>query len=259
MLMWHYTSVDVMASIFANERPTLRASNVLHLNDSAELKHGLNALKSLFNNMANNSAEFTQNLLEKMLNDEYDPEIYSFSLSKSKNSLYQWIAYCPPQGGIALGFDLPDILDKQKIGKEELFYLPLPAKPGHGQIPQYGKCHYFREIEQVESDWIEIRAHKDPEVNLLTNAIFYKHEAFHFEHEYRLFFHPTPDNPDCIPIQFNGNKPYVNFHFKREVLKQVFVSPRGDKKLTVRTVKKILRLNGLGHVDIVVSDIPFRE
>lgn len=256
MLLWHYTSVDALVSILSNDDPTLRASHILHLNDTAELKHGLGAMKSLFKNQVDEPFDI-QGLLDQMLNDEYDPEIYSFSLSGCEDSLYQWIAYCPNQGGIALGFEFT-ITSENEILQEEL-YLRMPATPGYVQVPQFGECHYFRNPNQVDPDWLVVKANKMAEPNLLTNAMFLKHEAFHFEKEYRLFFHPMPHNPHNIPIQFNGNKPFIDFHFHPQILKQIYVSPRGDKKITERTVKKILRVKDMEHVEIVVSDVPFRE
>lgn len=251
MLLWHYTSVDVLASIFANDPPTLRASHIRHLNDSSELKLGLSALKAFFENESDDQDE--------MLGDEYDPDIYSFSLSERENSLYQWIAYSPAQGGIALGFELPELNAKQTISDSQLFYLPTPNNPGKCQIPQYRKCHYFNESIPIEPAWIEKEEGKLQETNRLTNAMFLKHNAFQFEEEHRLFFHPMPDNRFDIPILFNGNKPFINFHFHSKILKQIYISPRGDKKLTERTVKKILCVKGLVHVEVVISDIPLRE
>ena len=251
MLLWHYTSIDVLASIFANDPPTLRASHIRHLNDSSELKLGLSALKSFFENEADDQHE--------MLGDEYDPDIYSFSLSERENSLYQWIAYSPAQGGIALGFELPELNAKQTISERQLFYLPMPNNPGHVQIPQYRKCHYFKEGIPIEHAWIENQDDKPQKTNRLTNAMFLKHDAFHFEEEHRLFFHPMPGSPFGIPILFNGNKPFINFHFRQEILKQIYISPRGEKKLTERTVRKILGVKGLVHVKVIISDIPIRE
>lgn len=251
MLLWHYTSINTLSSIFSGDPPTLRASHIYHVNDSSELKLGLKALKQFFED---GGCDYNE-----ILNDEYDPDIYSFSLSEYENSLYQWIAYCPAQGGIALGFELPEVNANKAISDAQLFYLPQPNNPGYVMIPQYRKCHYFTEGDKIEPDWIEKDESKPQETNLLTNAMFLKHSAFNFEEEHRLFFHTMPGNPFGINISFSGNKPFVGFHFKKEILKQIYISPRGDKKLTERTVKKVLDVKGLRHVEVIVSDIPFRE
>jgi hypothetical protein len=251
MLLWHYTSIDVLASIFSNDLPTLRASHIHHLNDSSELKLGLSALKAFFGNETDDQDEIS--------GDEYDPDIYSFSLSERENSLYQWIAYGHAQGGIALGFELPELNANQTISARQLFYLPTPNINGNCQIPQYRKCHYFKEGTPIDPAWIEKQGNKPEKTDRLTNAMFLKHDAFHFEEEHRLFFHTMPGNPFGIQILFNGNKPFINFHFRSEILKQIYISPRGDKKLTERTAKKILSVKGLVHVEVVISDIPFRE
>ena len=122
---------------------------------------------------------------------------------------------------------------------------PLPKLTEKVQIPQYRKCHYVREDDSIDPAWIERQEGKSTEVHLLTNAMFLKHYAFNFEREHRLFFHPMPSNQWSVPIEFNGNKPFIAFNFDKRFLKQIYVSPRGNKRLTERTVRKVLDVKGL--------------
>lgn len=257
MILWHYTSIDVLESIFSKELPTLRATHIHHLNDSSELKHGLQAFCDILKR-ENNSNQNVNAALDSLLSESTDPQIYSFSLSESENSLYQWLAYGPSHGGVSLGFEFSEI----DIGEQQVITLPLPdtkESEKQVQIPQFRKCHYFKNIDRFPDGCFEMKKDKTLEVNLLTNAMFLKHEAFHFEEERRLFFHLMPSNPNQVPIEYNHEKPYVNFHFQKKILKYIFISPRGDKSLTKKAAEKLLAEKSLGHVEIKVSDIPFRE
>ncbi|MEL4204853.1 hypothetical protein C9E85_15820 [Plesiomonas shigelloides] len=259
MLLWHYTSADVLAAIFSSNKPTLRASHVNFLNDSAELMHGLEVIKNTQLSIYGNSTESIEQMVNELLTDDYDPHIFSFSLSEAQDSLYQWLAYCPKERGIALGFDFSDnYVQAGKLHLNEAFSLPLQNSELK-QIPRYRKCKYIGDGESVDSSWLQWDDKKYIKPNLLSNAMFIKHSAFRFEQEHRLFFHPMIDSPMYVPAKFNGSKPYVEFTFDPDILKCVYISPRGNKALTERLVKKILMTHCLAHVEVKVSDIPFRE
>lgn len=267
MLYWHYTSFTVLTSIFSGDKPTLRATHIDHLNDLSELRHGLIAIKQMHEATGPLKYKTTIELLGKMLAFEYDHSLYSFSLSAAENSLYQWLAYCPSKGGIALGFEIDREKNGDSIQTQTSFELPLPkSEPSQIQNPRFGKCNYFLEWKEIQEDWFTFwddendpKGYKTLEVQLLTNAIFFKNKAFDFEKEYRLMFDPTPRNPWNIPIKFHGTKPYIDFHFPKNILKVIYVSPRGDALSTYKAVETFLSENNLSHVQITVSTIPFRE
>lgn len=259
MILWHYTSADVLSAIFSANKPTLRASHVNHLNDYVELKYGLKAIKSFSPNIAGYTCDEINETIDELLSDEYDPHIYSFSLSEAEDSLYQWLAYSPKEFGIALGFEFKDNWVETGIPHvQDSFSLPL-IKIEEKQIPQYRKCKYFVSIEEIGESWFVWNPDKKLKPQLLTNAMFLKHQAFYFEQEHRLFFHPMPDSLMYVPAKFFGSKPYIEFNFEKIALKCIFVSPRGNKFLTEKLVRKIIKTFGLNHVSVKVSQIPFRE
>ncbi|MBL4761565.1 MAG: DUF2971 domain-containing protein [Gammaproteobacteria bacterium] len=227
------------------------------MNDTEELTHGLRAIGELLTEEKNQT---TKDLIKKMLSDEYDPNIYSFSLSEDEDSLYQWLSYSPKEGGIALGFECPTFsIPMRPKSFCDHFSLPLIEISG-SQMPRYDKCNYFINDNDIKDEWIKPRRDKNMEVNLLLNAMFLKHGAFHFEREHRIFFHPLKNSIYYVPPKFNGNKPYIEFHFEPLILRKVFVSPRVNKNLTKRTVNKILSTRtDLSHVEVSVSEIPFRD
>ena len=259
MLLWHYTSVEVLSSILGQAKPTLRATHINYLNDSVELKHGLDAIKNILIKTHDPSVNDIVEDINELLDDNYDPHIFSFSLSEAKDSLYQWLAYCPSNGGVSLGFEFSDTMVMEDvICVKNAFELPLPNYPS-SQIPQYRKCNYFLSEIDIKTDWYRPQNGKTTKANLLTNAMFLKHSAFHFEQEHRLFFHPMPNSQFYVPAKFQGSKPYVDFHFDPKILKYVCVSPRGNKDIGVKIVIKILSTYGFNHVEVIVSSIPFRE
>lgn len=259
MILWHYTSTDVLSAIFSKEEPTLRASHINFLNDSVELKNGLEAIKSIAPNIQGYTSEQVEQAITELLSEEYDPHLFSFSLSEAKDSLYQWLAYCPKELGIALGFEFTDNrVQANGPHFEDVFSLALVQINGR-QIPQYRKCNYFTNFEEIDESWFVWNPEKNLRPQLLTNAIFLKHQAFHFEREHRLFFHPMPDSVMYVPAKFFGSKPYIEFHFEPTALKYIYVSPRGNGAVTEQLVRKILKTFGLSHVSVKVSQIPFCE
>ncbi|WP_050922195.1 DUF2971 domain-containing protein [Vibrio harveyi] len=259
MVLWHYTSIDVLTSIIGCRKPTLRATHIDFLNDAAELRHGLRAIKEIMVKFGSASSSNVVSQLDEFLDDGYDPHLYSFSLSEAKNSLYQWLAYCPKDGGVSLGFEFSDNMIMRDIPSyRNVFELPLPNCP-YPQIPQYRKCNYFSSPDEIKSEWYCPQPKKSTAAELLINAMFLKHSAFHFEQEHRLFFHPMPDSDFYVPPKFQGAKPYIEFNFEPSILKYVYISPRGNKSLVEKAVKKILSTHGYQHVEVLVSDIPFRE
>lgn len=259
MLLWHYTSADVLAAIFSSTKPTLRASHVSFLNDSVELRHGLEVIKNSNANVPSNLTEDIEQAINELLNDDYDPEIFSFSLSEAEDSLYQWLAYCPKENGIALGFEFKDnYVEVGPLHFKDTLSLPLPNAEQE-QIPRYRKCKYLGPGESIDFSWLQWDSEKNIKPNLLTNAMFIKHNAFHFEREHRLFFHPMKGGQIYVPPKYNGSKPYVEFNFAADILKCIYISPRGNKSLTERLVKNILYTHDLKNVVVKVSDIPFRE
>ncbi|WP_407559669.1 hypothetical protein [Vibrio parahaemolyticus] len=259
MVLWHYSSTDVLSAIFSTDKPTLRASHINFLNDSVELKHGLEAIKSISPTIEGHTTQEVNATIDELLNDSYDPNLYSFSLSEAKDSLYQWLAYSPKELGISLGFEFTD--NHIEIGLPHInnvFSLPL-VETNDSQIPQYRKCNYFTCHTEIDESWFIWNSRKNLRPQLLTNAMFLKHGAFHFEREHRLFFHPMANSLMYVPAKFFGSKPYIEFNFEKEALKYIYVSPRGDKEVTERLVRKMLSTFGLNHIVVKVSEIPFRE
>lgn len=270
LLLWHYTSFEVLCSIFKNpEEPVMRASHVAFLNDKSEHIYGLHRIiesttddndndtieklreqerllkeiaaaagLNIHSNSINteNFGELKEyvNSLEKDIITSYlmkeNSEYYSFSLSAAKNSLYQWLVYSPKQGGIALGFD-KTFLDhitlnetKESIAHREVIYPNLGENIGN--------------------------------LKELKDAVFIKHPAYKQEEEYRV----TVDlNDKKDAICYSDTKPYIELSFKPSLLKEIYISPQGDKEQLYRLVEHWLSNNPiLRQVKVTVSDIPFR-
>lgn len=92
-LLWHYTSFEVLLSIFGQHNPAMRAIHIDFLNDKSEFEYGSEFVKSAVSRQGLD-IQFPTNR----------PEIYTFSLSKAENALYQWLVYNPQNGGVSLGF-----------------------------------------------------------------------------------------------------------------------------------------------------------
>lgn len=254
MTLWHYTSIEFLKSILSSKLPTLRATHVYHLNDTRELLSGFDLLDQYLNGREGYTQ--AQNYLSVVKSGLYRPNLYSFSLSEAEDSLYQWLAYCPASEGISLGFDLSIVSLGNDAIEESEFFLPIPGW-NDDQIPQFRKCIYPSGIDDFDPDWFQFRKNKNIEPNIMTNCMFIKHPAFHFEQEHRIFFHPMKDHK--VEVKYNGSKPFIEFHFLPRFLTKIYISPRGDQQESVNVVQDILDEKNLGHVSIIKSEIPFRE
>lgn len=258
MLLWHYTKLDVLFSILNNlELPTLRACNVLHLNDSSELRHGLKIISNTI--AANGKSDENDEILSSlklMQKPEFDPCLFSFSLSAAKDSLDQWRAYSPAKEGISLGFDL-----KEGFLKDGLMWTPLFAEDWKGQVqePRFRDCTYLCDSELLPEELFTHYPHKLTEPNLLTNAMFIKHPAFESEREHRLFFHPMPDNRFGIPIQTQKGRTFIDFYFDISLLRYVMVSPQGNKEESRERIEAFFQHQRVTSIDVLDSEIPWQD
>lgn len=285
-LLWHYTSFEVLLSIFNKKsRPVMRATHIDFLNDKSELEYGLDRIVDSLPDDNNNETidQYTEQLellvtLGKTMGMHFDvvdlgdlgalkkhvknietmiiakqlksenPEFYTFSLSAAKDSLYQWLAYCPQQGGIALGFhqnftSLVDIVDESKHQHR------LVTSVSKVDYPEIGG-NVDRTLSNVSDSKLKDWA---------SNAILIKHPAYKPEAEHRITVNLSNLEKGSIPIHYSATKPFIELPFDPILLNEIYISPRGEKDQSTKLVQHFISNTPcLSHVKINVSDIPFR-
>lgn len=273
-LYWHYTSFDALQSILSSNNPygpTIRATNIHFLNDKSEFSHGEKILQ--------------QNGYEIFEGSE---DIYSFSLSKARDSLYQWLQYSPKENGVAIGFKL----DGDTEDTNSSFYYPYhydsEKKSIHAYFTHLAECIYMKNGEKITEehmaplekiyrkifqghlpdDVLDKFAQVQAKAGISTLLPFFiKHPAFKDEREIRILFNQINEHTTSeykFDIQYTNKKPFVNLSFKANLISKLHLSPRGDIELMEKLVMHFMKTNTyLSHLDpskdLLRSSIPFRD
>lgn len=93
-------------------------------------------------------------------------------------------------------------------------------------------------------------------------SILIKHPAYYLEHEYRVFVNldELNDWKETVDVHYSPKKPFLELSFTHDMLSKIYISPRGDQDQTEKLVRHFLMHQPqLSHVEVVVSDIPFRD
>lgn len=289
-LLWHYTSFEVLISIFKKiDKPVMRATHIDFLNDKSEVEYGLHRIVDGLkndNDNDNESIDYYIEQRERLVNlggtmgmhfppvDIGDfsalkedvknietsviakqlwtekPEYYTFSLSAAKDSLYQWLAYGPEKGGIALGFI-----------QEFTTLIPIEgaSKYSTNLIQSVNKIKYPQTDEKIVL--IPPQGTNFDSEYLASNAVLIKHPAYKQEEEYRVTVNLSKlEDRSKIPVNYSATKPFIELPFQPYLLKEIYISPRGEKEQSIKLVKHFIsNMSDLSHVKIRVSDIPFRD
>ncbi len=112
--LYHYTSGAGIKGIVGSL--SLQATMLHYLNDAREFKHGLSVAQSALRHRGQRDSNVTHQELLSSLADALDRiehlQICVFCLSEEEDLLSQWRSYCPPEGGYALGFHIPTLIDR---------------------------------------------------------------------------------------------------------------------------------------------------
>ncbi len=278
--IYHYTDGAGLRGII--EAGKFWFTDIFNLNDPSELRYGLQpAMEAMQREVAKGVSEvgtFSRTFME-MLRGEIERVAHYFvcCFSTAGDDLGQWRAYADNGRGYAIGFD----------GKvlEQAF-----AKPGGVPIPNnatypltYGDIELRRMLDQIIQVAIPLislprgRALSDPilkqfmselainlAVPIFRAALFFKHEAYRNEAEYRFLqvFRrgPVPD------LRYRG-RPYSLIRYREfdwrsvapDALKEIVIGPSADRRLAPRFVDDCLRaFHPAASPTVRQSPIPYR-
>jgi hypothetical protein len=279
-ILYHYTNINAFKSILESRK--IRATRYDQMNDDTELQIGAERLLEAVERYDGNDEcrEYKEFLIAAIrAYREGGLDVYVLSLSEEADSLYQWRAYAP-NGGIAIGFDLPKLRKgflcdiTSKVGGAEVEY-PVRPDPSIRLM----QCTYtdrqgqldLRTVvgEQFFKDNSYSAIYRRPEplarklfCSTLAVAIYQtitciKHGAYAQESEWRCVnfrpdarFYPRRLNERCrwcIEMEFEP----------REYIKEVWISPHGDKQACERTIQYFVE-GYEWHPVIQRSTIPYR-
>lgn len=274
--LYHYTSFTGLLGIV--DRNALWASDIRYMNDSAELKHTADLIRSEITRRIG-AGHAKPDLLNQFLDwvthrITNGHMLFAASFRSNGNLLSQWRGYSRLGKGVSLGFD-PEYI----------------VRCAENQSFQIGRCIYSREnqrrlisqiIDAVEElaenhvsenniDSDEPTYHSifhQIESDLLRIAAILKHPSFREEEEWRIVSPVITDYVEA-PVQFREGTsmlvPYIEFNLSEKedtpiALEHLFLGPTHNITISMNSLTMFLAKNGIRpDKGISYCQIPFRS
>ncbi len=280
-IIYHYTDDVGLRGIL--ETGQFRLTDIFYLNDPSELEHGFSHAIKILNEKASHGSpnskvfakQFSTFVSQRGLQESANYFVCSFS--SSGDDLGQWRAYADNGRGYALGFDAKAL--ETAFTKED--GAPIP---NNTTFPVTYRDDLLANLHQqiVESMFdlislpngtglerpVFLEYMKELDVYLtvcvLHASVFFKHEAYSNEKEYRfLQIHRGDLPPPQVRLR---SRPYTliryrEFDWRRagsDTLKRIVVGPAADHDKAPQFVKDCLRMFHAGAVEISRSEVPYR-
>lgn len=278
-ILYHYTDGAGLLGIVESGR--VRLTDIFGLNDPSEIRHGIDRACTILEEESKQGHRaaglFAQQFKELM--DAHIADMARFFVacfSRSGDDLGQWRAYATNGSGFALGFD-GTILETAFIsaGPEEnatinVYYDDDALSRGmarlvHQIIPVLVFPAGRNLDDDVTRDFI-LTLGTAFSISALHAALFFKHEAYRNEEEYRFLHarHPGDLRSD-LKRRARGSRivHFWEFDWKERcpnALCEVVIGPAADVEAARSFIEECLRVGGLraDAVKISRSRIPYR-
>ncbi len=264
----HYTTLNGFRSIL--ESGTIRATNVMYLNDSREYFHAFDLFGKVLRRIGKSSDldnEDGRYFLSECkrcidgLDSSGAEQHFAFSLSSNLDQLGQWRAYGPIgivfdtellRKGLFQRYPMVGKLDSCKYDEhaleEELFaqLSTLYAKYNAEKFTRGKECIFDLIV--------------DLQIHLYEKAAFYKHESFIEESEFRV----TCFYSNLSDIKFRTTEmflaPYIEVPFDRHSINSIIIGPCIDPNRTESSVRLFLdQIFPEKPPNVLKSSSPFRN
>lgn len=278
--IYHYTD-DIGLDGILNSG-ALRFTDIFGVNDPSELKHGFSHALKVLQNLSMNGSSLEKKFVErffKLYQDQLQKTAHFFicAFSKLGDDLSQWRAYANNGRGYALVFDTA-ILEDAFIGTngkrsdsntvfsiryDDAEIYKIHSKLVHAMFNLI-KIPLLNKYTEAELNVYEKELSKTLSAHLIHSSLFFKHEAYKPEQEYRFMqvFRgdmPAP-NLKQRPRSFEMIN-YRDFNWKDvcgAALKKVLIGPSADPNKAESFARGRLDKSGFHNVVIEKSVIPYR-
>lgn len=204
--LYHYTSLSGLQGIVASK--SMWCSQIQYLNDTGELRHGLDILASVCSSHFDGHPLFAD-LKDRTLGFR-SVNVFICSLSEAGDLLSQWRGYSG-NSGVALCFSKTRLAEK---ARQNGFHL-AKCVYGHGEKVEMVKSFLAGEIEIAEIKGA--LTHIDLIISrFLPIAAQFKHPSFAEEREWRLISSPVPTFDGRLKVRATagGLVPYFVFDLR---------------------------------------------
>lgn len=281
--IYHYTKPEKLLNIISNK--TLRLSNVLYLNDKAEVSYAYELIVDLINETNSLKPELFNKVIEYFsdkykhivdgYNELYQQEYYTISFSTDRDNLILWNNYSKEKTytGYNLGFDINDIMcdiyKKQYNAicgciiyneKKQISIISAILKHWNKKYertlnaPKYKKQARINRLNDIFYELIDI---------LSLVSVFFKNNKFKDEKEYRIVIvnhsqHGKLPKPAKF-VEKNGLfVPFIEYKFTKRALKSINIGPTMNESIFYTSTNRMLLNFGYDKVDVKRSKIPLR-
>jgi hypothetical protein len=272
----------------------LWATDVRFLNDSNEFEHVLNIVHAFSSKMFSHDdylERFAYQVLYTVQN-LYAENLFVTSFSERADLLSQWRGYCPGGGGVCVGFA------KDKISafcEERGYRLEQCVYDTNMQVKNIetilNGCYARFPIHPLSREEFEALDSKKKVDSLLSYSTFVmegpgkdqaaiamkrlrdelsdlaprcKDNGFHEESEWRLV---AQEPKEEVKFRVSANAtyviPYVELSVladaRAEALQEIIVGPNSNKARCTLSIRQLLAAQGINHVDVIESKIPFNN
>lgn len=244
--VYHYTDLNALINIIANDRIILRATNILYLNDPHELIEGISAINAI------------QNIqIEQGAFRNY----YITSFSSNQDNLNMWGMYAANGNGCALAFDYDElsrgyeIMKKCTYGKDE-------TESNFSSFHNLIQTGVFSSFSGAKLSKVDEEANRNALTanNVITTCLGAKNEAYRYENETRGIVYCN--DPKHIRFRTRNNYiiPYLEISLSKKALKEIIIGPTDNTYLKEQSIFHFLQIKGynLDDIKIIKSKIPYR-
>lgn len=281
-LLWHYTDTRAMLGIL--ESSGLWATNALFLNDSQELKFGVDLICKELISLEEELQEsrslprearlgrsltlslFTKHLREYHSLENIEKAPYLACLSRARDDLNQWRGY--GLNGVSLGFERTALVNMAEVACRTQPTKPQPVAYGENAREAANRnasiIHHMLDsrlaraeegsADSATMDYNEALSHGVPAI-LLAPAL--KHAAFSSEQEVRLI-HSEIDEKLKYRESPTGLTPYAVIPINLGSLKEIILGPGPNMDLRVGATRSLVKTCNLSHTKVSESLCPFR-
>ncbi|MCI9865527.1 DUF2971 domain-containing protein [Rhizobium skierniewicense] len=254
----HYTTLDVLPKIL---ELGFRASNVLYLNDGSELKFIIDIAKTILKEFVKNPRSIHYGYggdIEAGLADERLPSIFATSFCTDANLLSQWRGYGGSRQGISITFHSEQLVKIFESSNGS------PTKISYDESVAKAKLYNLLDVNLTDWDDVFGKPTLSPaEIAasvVLEQAPRHKHEGFKEEDEWRFFIKRENQQTDDVEFFARGGMlvPFLPIRSKKLPISRVTIGPGPHQLLNKQSIEILLRQKQYTHVEVLVSDIPYR-
>jgi hypothetical protein len=280
-IVYHYTRDAGLRGIL--ETGKLWVTDIFNLNDPSELSHGFSHATSILKARASDGHRATKvfaQAFEKIGTEgglQASAHFFVCSFSSCADDLGQWRAYADNGRGYTLGF-VTKMLEIEFARASELPNFNNSTFPLIYDDAQLLAIH--RQLIDMMFHLITLPSGRNlaPDVmadymadlsvllamHVARSALFYKHEAYSNEKEYRFLQLHRADG--SLPQVKFRSRPYSLVRYREfdwrgvapQALKRIITGPSADQQRSIQFAKDCLREFHSGPVEISVSTIPYR-